>query len=113
MPSGTPIKIESERGFHQGDPLANPGFAVAIAKPSAELRASLAAQDPCSSVYQDADDLQIVVARGALTETERVVRELWPHTGLALNNDKQKVFSHDPSALPGEFQAKRVAYLRC
>ena len=36
--NGEAVKIQSDRGVDQGDPLANPVFAISTVDPSEELR---------------------------------------------------------------------------
>ena len=52
--------VSSERGVDQEDPLANPIFAVSVAAPGEALRQELSSVDPAASVFQVADDVQVV-----------------------------------------------------
>ena len=80
LSGGRRVKVSSERGFWQGDPLANAGFAVAMVEPTRALKAEVGGADPNLSVYQDADDLQLVTSRTALPEISPALRRHWaPH----------------------------------
>ena len=80
LPGGRREAAASERGFWQGDPFANAGFAVAIVEPTRDLKAEVGGADPNLSVYQDADDLQLVTSCTALPEISPALRRHWaPH----------------------------------
>ena len=113
LSGGRRVTVPSECGFWQGDPFANAGFAVAIVEPTRDLKAEVGGADPNLSVYQDADDLQLVTSRTTLPEISPALRRHWAPTGLTFNDVKRQTFSHDPAPLPDSFQQCRVDYLRC
>ena len=76
LPGGRREVATSERGYWQGDPLANAGLAVAIVEPTRALKVEAEGVDPKLSVYQDADDVRMVASRAALPALSDALRRL-------------------------------------
>ena len=111
--SGDSISISAERGLDQGDPIANPVFALALVDISTEFRTKMLAEDPGVSVIQIADDIHICTVPGALRNGAVELRRLWATAGLSFNTAKQETWCLSEEPLPGPFQTRRVAQLRC
>ena len=110
---GTAVKVSADRGVDQGNPLANPVFAVAMIDPTGELRESLAIIDPSVSVIQFSDNIHICTLPSVLPLAGRELRRLWGPAGLSYSDDKQQTWSLSLDPLPVDYQKCRVAELCC
>ena len=109
---GRVVLVPSSRGLDQGDPFANPVFAIAVADPAHDLRERIKLVDPEGSVIQSADDLQMCVTPAALELAAREARALWTPAGLSFGAAKRQCWSMSCALLPEPFQACRVQRLR-
>ena len=111
--AGEAIEVTSERGLDQGDPLANPVFAVSLTDPAQELKTCLGASDQEIAIIQMSDDIQICTVPGVLRQAASDLRRLWAPAGLTFGNAKQQTWSLSACPLPEPFEACRVQKLRC
>ena len=112
--SGGLYSVLSQCGLDQGDPIANAVFAVSTIEPSDKLRQDLRAHDPEASVYQVADDLQVVTLTSLFDYVEKQSEHHWAPTGLRFKPSKDQCWSLGPDPIPSpRWQSKRVGRLRC
>ena len=110
--SGETVNVWSERGVDQGDPLANPVFAVSMIDSSDQLRQSLQTEDADVSVIQFSDNIHICMLPSVLPLASSEIRRLWEPAGLSYKADKQ-TWSLSLDLLPSSYQSCRVTQLRC
>ena len=100
------LEIVSERGLDQGDPLANPVFAVSVVDCASALRTNIQNIDPDASVIQFSDDLQVCVTPRALSVAASEAKRLWTPAGPTSKDSEQQTWplSADllSSTIPGQ-----------
>ena len=108
------MPIPSSRGVDQGDPIASSVFSVAMAGPAEALRHELHQQDPFASVFQYADDVQVVTKTNLFAFVAQSTSRHWSVAGLEFKLSKDACWSLLPGPLMDPvWQAKRVDKLRC
>jgi hypothetical protein len=107
-------EIRSSRGVDQGDPIANPVFAVSTAAPAENLKKDLDRCDPKSAVFQFADDVQVVTTTSYFAIVAESTARHWAPAGLSFEVRKDQCWSLDPLPLSDAYwQSKRLDRLRC
>ena len=106
--------VPAARGVDQGDLLANPIFAVSTAGPAEALKADLMPHDPAASVFQVADDVQVVTTTNLFAFIADSTTRHWQPAGLTFKPSKDQCWTLDPDPLPDRtWQSKRVERMRC
>ena len=112
--AGDIVAVTSTRGLDQGDPIANPVFAVSTAEAAENLRRDLIQHDPKTAVFQFADDVQVVTTTTYFAIVADSTNRHWEPAGLSFEPRKDQSWSLDPLPLQDQYwQSKRADRLRC
>ena len=91
--TGQLMPVTSVRGVDQGDPLANPVFAVSTAEPAAKLKHDLIQRDPKCAAFQFADDVQVVTMTNMFATVADSTDRHWAPAGLTFEPCKDQCWS--------------------
>ena len=112
--SGGLYSVLSQRGLDQGDPIASAVFAVSTIEPADKLRQELQIHDPEASVFQVADDVQVLTLTSLFEFAEQRSDHHWGPTGMRFKSSKDQCWSLNPSPIPStRWQSKRLPRMRC